>query len=146
VIHLGHGLESYLGYLRRDDVRGLSNGPRYPVYLSCACYAGSFASYDKDSVGELWLTNPEGGGVLYMGNTSVGIGFPPGQGFIKDMLEHMYTGGMTRVGDAWMAARESYVPAPSPLLDDGDPYRYTGFVLILLGDPAMEIWLDEPGV
>jgi hypothetical protein len=30
------------------------------------------------------------------------------------------------------------------LLDDGDPYRYTGFVLILLGDPAMEIWLDEP--
>ncbi len=143
-IHLGHGLESYLGYLRRDDVKGLTNGPKYPVYISCACYAGSFASYGKDAVGELWLTNPDGGGVMYMGNTSIGIGYPPGQGFIKELLDLTYGESVVRTGDAWLGALSNYIPAPSPLMDDGDPYRYTNFVLVLLGDPGMDIWFDEP--
>jgi len=145
VVHLGHGVESWLSYLDADQVRALSNGPFYPVYISCACYAGNFSG-PKDSVGELWLTNPQGGGVAYLGNTSIGIGYPPGQRFIKYFLEGLFDAGRTRLGDTWVTALNGYPPAPVPIYNDGDCYRYTDFVLILLGDPGMQLWRGEPGL
>ncbi len=144
VVHLGHGVESMLSYLDEGQVDGLANAPYYPVYVSCACYAGNFSG-PSDSVGERWLTNPDGGGVAYLGNTSIGIGYPPGQRFIKFFLEGLFEAGRTRLGDTWRTALNGYPPAPVPIHDDGDCYRYTDFVLVLLGDPGMQLWRGEPG-
>lgn len=144
VVHLGHGIESWLSYLDSSQVMGLANAPYYPVYISCACYAGNFSG-TEDSVGELWLTNPQGGGVAYLGNTSIGIGYPPGQRFIRYFLEGLFDAGRTRLGDTWVTALNGYPPAPVPIHNDGDCYRYTDFVLVLLGDPGMQLWRGEPG-
>ncbi len=143
VVHLGHGVESMLSFLDRSQVSGLSNAPYFPVYISCACYAGNFSGAN-DAVGERWLTNPTGGGVAYLGNTSIGIGYPPGQRFIKYFLEGLFDAGRTRLGDTWVTALNGYPPPPVTIHNDGDCYRYTDFVLVLLGDPGMQLWRGEP--
>ena len=143
VVHLGHGVESMLGLMDRAEVKGLTNGPDYPVFVSCACSAGNFDGGATDSVGEEWLKNPNGGGVAYIGNTDIGIGYPPGQAFIRSFFDAVFD-GRPRIGDAWVDALEDYVPDEEVLHDERDCYRYTHFILILLGDPGTEIWTAAP--
>jgi hypothetical protein len=146
VVHLGHGTEGMLSQLDVSQVRQLSNAPRFPLYVSCACYAGNFDSGVEDSAGEEWLLNEDGGGVAYLGNTDIGIGFPPGQAFLDHLLRGLLLEGRTRLGDAWFEARRSFTPeADERLFNDGDPYRYTMFVVDLLGDPGMDLYTREPG-
>ena len=143
ILHFGHGLETILGALRVADVEALSHAPRYNVYASCACYSGDFAYSGGRAVGADYILNPEGGGVAYLGNTDVGIGFPPGALFVGDAVWlAMLSETPLRLGVAFAEARRLVFPVTGSGAAEAD--RYTQLVVVLLGCPALRMWPSRP--
>ncbi len=145
VVHFGHGDVSTFAYLDGDDVDALQHAPRYNVFFSTACYSGDFTAGGGDSTGERYVLNPRGGGVAYVGNTDVGIGFPPGAGYLQELVSRLLADGEPpRLGEAFAAARMTFVADGAGSWTDDNAVRYTQFVLILLGDPGLRMWRTRP--
>ena len=75
--HDGHAWYSAMGVgngsLYRSDMDALVNAPYFPLLFSIGCWP---AAIDEDCIAEHFLTNPNGGGVAFIGNSRYGWGSP----------------------------------------------------------------------
>lgn len=121
----------------------LDNAPRAGLWYSVGCWS---AAIDHDTFGEHWVTNPNGGGVAYVGNSRYGWGCPgyPGQCvsdlFSQQFMNSLFTKGLVHAGLVHADAKHQYVGRART-----DNYmRYAMYELNLLGDPETPVWTDAP--
>jgi hypothetical protein len=113
------------------------------VLYSIGCWTTAF---DFTSIGEAFVTNPNGGTVATIGNSSYGWGSPgnPGFGYSDKFDNHFWhavtSDGIYRVGDALAAAKEYY----APFSRDQNVYRWHQYEVNLMGDPEMPVWTSLP--
>ncbi len=138
VNHLGHGSNNTFCYLDGDDISVLTNTGRYSIFATCACNNGSF---QEDCVAEPWLHNPLGGGVLFMGNSEIGIGFPSGMLIDEKVWRSLFILGNYNAGAMFALAKTLFM---DNAFTPDHPDRYTHFVFNLLGEPALWIMTDKP--
>ncbi|MFQ5583665.1 MAG: C25 family cysteine peptidase, partial [Calditrichia bacterium] len=131
------------GYLHRSDMDILTNGPKYSILFSIGCWP---AAFDRDCIAEHFLTNPNGGGVAFIGNSRYGWGSPgnPLYGysdrFDQQFFKKLFTDQLPNIGNALAAAKAVYVP----LASQENVYRWCEYEVNLLGDPEMPVWTDAP--
>lgn len=160
--HNGHGSHWNIANLLDGDwVRGLDNAMP-TVLASCACLSGNFAdvaddiTFDlwteqgpgEDSAGELLITGPCGA-VGYIGNTAIGLGPVGGVQFLDAFFRGIFQEGWTRLGEAMNYGRAHIRDmnlvvrgVPMPVSDDTE--WWTLLAVILLGDPALPVWVHTP--
>jgi hypothetical protein len=113
------------------------------ILYSIGCWTTAF---DFVSIGEAFVTNPNGGMVATIGNSSYGWGSPgnPGFGYSDKYDNHFWhaitSEGTYRVGDALDAAKEYY----APFSHDRNVYRWHQYEVNLMGDPEMPVWTAIP--
>jgi hypothetical protein len=113
------------------------------VLYSIGCWTTAF---DYASIAEAFVTNPNGGTVATIGNSSYGWGSPgnPGFGYSDKFDNHFWhavtSEGIYRVGDALAAAKEYY----APFSHDRNVYRWHQYDVNLMGDPEMPVWTALP--
>ena len=146
--HDGHGWYNVMecgGSANRmytDDADTITNSGLGVLY-SIGCWTTAF---DFTSIGEAFVTNPHGGTVATIGNSSYGWGSPgnPGFGYSDKFDNHFWhaitSDGIYRVGDALAAAKEYYVP----FSQDENVYRWHQYEINLMGDPEMPVWTVLP--
>ena len=144
IIHDDHGDPSGIGTsthilgqgIYSANIQNLTNGiasdgaSYYQIFFSLACNS---ADFNKEvCFGKTFLNNPSGGGVAYIGNTTLGlIGVEePG---VMAFLQAMYVQNQNHIGSGYMKARNFIDNSCS----DAD-------ALNLLGDPEMPMWTVTP--
>lgn len=145
--HDGHawyfGMSVGEGFLTASDMDALNNCPRYSILYSIGCWP---AAFDYDCVAEHFLTNPNGGGVAFIGNSRYGWGSPgnPGYGysdrFDRQFYKVLFQGHITHIGATLATAKAYYAPRSQ----QENVYRWHQYQLNLLGEPEMDIWTDTP--
>jgi hypothetical protein len=145
--HDGHASQSVMGvgtgYLTISHMDGLTNGPMYSTLFSIGCWP---AAFDYNCIAEHFVTNPNGGGVAFIGNSRYGWGSPgnPLYGysdrFDQQFFKRLFVHNHYQAGSALAAAKAVYVPFSR----QGNVYRWCQYELNLLGDPEMPIWTDTP--
>jgi hypothetical protein len=147
--HDGHGWIDVMScgsgpsnYLRTGDADTITNSG-HGVLFSIGCWTTAF---DFTSIGEAFVTNPNGGTVATIGNSSYGWGSPgnPGFGYSDKFDNHFWhaitSEGDYRLGDALAAAKEYY----APFSHDRNVYRWHQYQLNLMGDPELPVWTALP--
>jgi len=121
----------------------LDNAPRAGLMYSVGCWS---AAIDYDTFGEHWVSNPDGGGVAYVGNSRYGWGCPghPGECvsdlYSQQFMNSLFSEGLVHAGLVHADAKHHYVGQART-----DNYmRYAMYELNLLGDPETPIWTDAP--
>jgi len=154
VNHLGHSDVTYGLRMYNSDVEsrftndGVSN--QYFVLYTQGCYSGSFdnrsasGSYGDDCLGEHFQFI-ENGAVAFIGNTRYGWGQHEStnganQYYDRQFFDAVFGEGITVIGKANDDSKVDNIP----FVDFG-PNRWVYYQLVLLGDPAMDIWTDTPG-
>lgn len=134
--YIGHaGVSTLAGeqMLRTVDVQALANGPRFPLLLVWACYAGRYGEPDaaNSAITEIAVRTPERGAVAAWGSSGVGL-FWTHQYMNEGVFDAFFEDGIANVGAALLAGNlRLYAAAPS-----------MGFELdefVLLGDPAVQL-------
>lgn len=162
VFHNGHGnYNAFTDALNTSWVNGLQNALP-PVFLTCACLAGNFADVadsgdfhewrvqgpSDGSAGERFIVAPHGG-VVYIGNTAIGLGPAGGSQFLHGVFDGLFAKGKRRIGDAMNHAHATMRTFSLPMMGipmpvDDNTERWTHMVVVLLGDPTLEVWTAEP--
>ena len=160
IVHSGHGAPSLLTCEQGTDPdRDFSGTMAYtlenetlPFFLSCACEAGQFVK--KDSAGEKLMNAPKGGAIVYLGNTTTGLGIAGGSQFIDEMLKNMFASPSSTIGESYIFAHQnmpqndtfnppiSFVNINVPVVNK-DSWRWTKKSVIMLGDPMTVFWRDS---
>ncbi|PKN23828.1 MAG: hypothetical protein CVU65_13445 [Deltaproteobacteria bacterium HGW-Deltaproteobacteria-22] len=161
VFHNGHGSHRWMtNDINRDFVDALSN--ELPaVFASCSCLSGNFADVastasspweaqtpENDSAGERWILGRRGG-VAYIGNTGTGLGPIGGSQFLHAFFEGLFAQALPTIGEIFNYARSRMREIPftlsylSTVMTD-DSEWWTHHVLILLGDPSLPVWTQDP--
>jgi hypothetical protein len=163
VIHMGHGgvhtlmveqeldgngnpvnkFDGNMAYNLKNDIPN--------IFLSCACQAATFSA--NDSAGEMLVNAPDGGAILYLGDSSIGLGLAGGAQFIDEFVKHFYNNKDTIAAEAIFAAHKNMPTSDRltlPLLDSlsgflGSPittqsYEWTQKVATFLGDLFIPIY------
>lgn len=161
IFHNGHGSHRWMtNEIDRNFVEELQN--EIPaVFASCSCLSGNFAdvtstasspwqvqSPDNDTAGERYILSAHGG-VAYIGNTGTGLGPMGGSQFLHAFFEGMFVQALPTLGEIFNYARlhmrtipYSLSILPSIMTDDSE--WWTHHVLILLGDPSLSPWTQDP--
>jgi len=143
--HMGHGNEQTVGpLLNVDDVAAIANAERPNVLVTCECLGGRFDYEESDSSGETFVKGGTGG-VIYMGSTHLGIGFPSFSIIMQDLAVSMYERGddPTRMGDAVRQVMREYSTDEALHAEDSVD-RWTSLVTVVLGDPTLQLYTDVP--
>ena len=145
--HDGHCWYDYMsmgnGGLVNGDMDGLINGDRTGILYSIGCWP---AAIDYDCIAEHFVTNPEGGGIAFIGNSRYGWGSPgnPGFGyserFVHQFYRYMFLEGFERPSEALAMSKSYYVSRSQT----ENVYRWHQYQVNLLGDPEMSLWTDIP--
>lgn len=146
--HDGHAWYSSLGvgddYMSYSDVDGINSSERFAsVMYSIGCWS---ASFDYNAIAEHFITNPNGGCVAYIGNSSYGWGSPgnPLYGY-SDALDHMffdylYSDWSLSLGELLAATKEYFIPYSQW----ENVYRWHQYDVNLLGDPSFRPYRANP--
>jgi hypothetical protein len=132
------------GFLGIPEIDGLTNGPDYGIFITVGCWPGAF---DYDCFGEHFITNPNGGGVAFIGNSRYGWGSPGNplfgysDRFDQQFFKVLFQDGLYHIGQTLTAAKAVFVP----FSNEENVYRWHQYQINLLGDPEMAIWTDVPG-
>ncbi|MDR2056992.1 MAG: C25 family cysteine peptidase [Dysgonamonadaceae bacterium] len=139
IYHKDHGSSQAIGTssidkgqsVTKSDIMSLTNGPSYQIFMSGSCKS---ANFKYDCIAEAYLTNSNGGGVAYIGNTDDGYrGEYPQLRYFCDAL-YVTTNhpsiGRYDIGSAFQNIIKK-------------AYR-ENWRLHLLGDPEMQVWTDVP--
>ncbi len=153
VVHSGHGAVKYLTaeYSVSDDMSGaMAHGLKnstYPIFLSSACEAGTFAA--DDSAGEMLMDAPEGGAIAYLGNSVTGLGLAGGMQMIDELLRYVQAEPHPLLADAVRVAHENMpqqdtfrVPVGNfdvPVVDPSS-YEWTQKSVTVFGDILIPVW------
>jgi hypothetical protein len=117
------------------------------IYTSISCLTNYF---DKDSLSEHFMNNPDGGAVAYWACSREGWYQPKNEGYyysilmIKDFYNLLFNDPRNlsnHLGEVVSRARIKYVPEAQK--EDGC-FRWLVFGMNLLGDPEMPVWTDIP--
>lgn len=160
VVHSGHGAPKLLTCEQgTDPERDFDREMAYklknevlPFFLSCACEAGQFGYKNGDSAGEKLMNAPEGGAIVYLGNTTTGLGIAGGSQFIDEMLKNMFSFPYSVIGESYLYAHltmpqnDTFNP-PLPLVNNipvvtPDSWQWTKKSIVMLGDPMTVFWRD----
>jgi len=146
VNHDGHAWWNVMGigtdHLTNNDMDILTNGPKYSVLYSIGCWP---AAIDYDCIAEHFLTNPDGGGVAFVGNSRYGWGSPgnPVYGysdrFDQEFYHQIFDNDVTTIGNTVGAIKTTYIPFSA----QENVFRWCEYEINLLGDPTMPIWTRE---
>jgi hypothetical protein len=139
--HVGHGFRNTMSCgdssIQNPDIALLSNAPRYSglVYaIDCTS-----AAIDFQSIGEEFLLAPNGGSVNNIGSTN--FDFPAtGDGYQNEFYDLVFQNGITRLGDAQAQQKLPFVGFSS----FDNVQRWEQYTVLLLGDPAMNLWTAQP--
>jgi hypothetical protein len=154
VNHLGHSDVTYGLRMYNSDVEtrftndGVNN--QYFILYTQGCYSGSFdnrtasGTHLDDCLGEHFQFI-ENGAVAFIGNTRYGWGQHQStngasQYYDRQFFDAIFGEGLTVIGEASDDSKVDNIP----FIDIG-PSRWVYYELVLLGDPAMDIWTDTPG-
>lgn len=122
VTYCGHGS---LTQLSKEELLTFKDGWTQPaVFVSWTCLSAYFVHPQQEGLGEVWLRQPQGGVVAFLGptgETTSGEQRPYAEAFYRALAT------MPRVGDAWVEA----------LRQGGSEDARWSFVL--LGDPALRV-------
>ena len=157
IVHSGHGAPSLLTCEQGTDPdRDFSGTMAYklendtlPFFLSCACEAGQFVK--KDSAGEKLMNAPKGGAIVYLGNTTTGLGIAGGSQFIDEMLKNMFSFPNSVIGESYLYAHFNMPQSDTfnpPVLNinvpvvNKDSWTWTKKSIVMLGDPMTVFWRD----
>ncbi|MGQ9603941.1 MAG: C25 family cysteine peptidase [bacterium] len=153
VNHLGHSNTTYGLRMYTSDVRSrfTNNGVDNSYFLiyTQGCYSGSFdnrtsgGSYTEDCIGEQFVYT-ENAAVAFIGNTRYGWGARQStrgssQFYDRQFFDAIFGEGITVIGKANDDSRIDNIWC----IDMG-AMRWVYYELVLLGDPAMDIWTDTP--
>ncbi len=144
--HAGHANYTVMsvgsGSLRRGTMDSLVNGDRIGFLYSIGCYP---AAFDEDCIAEHFITNPDGGGMGFIGNSRYGWGSPgnPGYGF-SDMFDieffnQLFNNNIARISATLAATKAAYAPRSHM----ENIYRWHQYQLNVLGEPEMFVWTDS---
>lgn len=139
IYHMDHCKAQAIGASSKDkggsvtmhDMKNLTNGPYYQIFMSGGCNTANFMI--EEGVSKSYLFNSNGGGVAWIGNTDHGWTTERYQ--FGPFLRLLHKNGKHDLGSAYLSACERY---------------YTGnncdskWRLHLLGDPEMQVWTDTP--
>ena len=159
IVHSGHGATWLLTCEQGDDPdRDFSGTMAYelendtlPFFLSCACEAGQFVK--QDSAGEKLMNAPKGGAIVYLGNTTTGLGIAGGSQFIDEMMKNMFAFPYSVIGESYIFAHLSMPQSDTfnppiqmvninvPVVNK-DSWTWTKKSIIMLGDPMTVFWRD----
>ena len=159
IVHSGHGATWLLTCEQGDDPdRDFSGTMAYnlendtlPFFLSCACEAGQFVT--KDSAGEKLMNAPKGGAIVYLGNTTTGLGIAGGSQFIDEMMKNMFAFPYSPIGESYLYAHfnmpqnDTFNP-PIQMVNinvpvvNKDSWTWTKKSIVMLGDPMTVFWRD----
>ena len=152
--HLGHSINNCTMKMYNSDVLsgftndGISN--TYFIAFIQGCYSASFdnrytdGSYVGDAIGEHFVFI-ENGAVAYLGFTRYGASAHEstrgaGHYYDRQFFDAVFGEGITAIGAAKDDSKIDNIP-----YIDFRGMRWTHYALVLLGDPAMDIWTDTPG-
>jgi len=166
--HAGHGWWDYIGVrpnLSREDkltitdLDNLTNAPKYGVFSTIACLSAAFDTTGDKCFGEHWLSNPEGGGVAFLGHSRVGIGLHADKldkNYMKYLIDiwpgnpDSLPGSIYGIGTVYGMAKNEYITLLPKPWEEGlhslgwNDYIYEACNWSLLGDPAMPAWTSPP--
>jgi hypothetical protein len=154
VNHLGHCSTTYGLRMVNSDVASFTNdgvSNTYNVIYSQGCYAASFdnrtssGSYTDDCIAE-YLTKSQYAAVAFVGNTRYGWGAHSStrgasQYYDRQFFDAMFAENLTIIGLADVDSRVDNIP----FIDATSAGRWVYYELVVLGDPAMDIWTGVPG-
>jgi hypothetical protein len=148
VNHDGHGNSNVLSIgpnaLYTDDMRSLTNGPRFSVFYTVACDPGNFDN-PMGCFARGFLESEDGGG-FFVGNSRYGWYWPgnPGYGtgelYDREFFESMFVRDLTHLGIVHADAKIQRIPYSGSNNTD----RWTQFTSNLFGDPETPVWKDTP--
>lgn len=135
-LHVGHGYRNTMavgdGSLVNSDVATLVNGNRLFNLYSINCTSNAI---DFPSIGEVFLTNPNGGAVTNIGSTR--FDFPSaGRAYQYEYFRLFIEDSVDAVGE--LQARQK-LPFVAFSTYDG-VNRWTQMTLLMLGDPELRMW------
>jgi hypothetical protein len=158
VVHAGHGGEGYLtveqngGNAFTGSMAHQLKNKQYPLMFSCACDAATFAD-GPFSAGQQFLTAPAGGGIGYLGNSTLGLGLGGGVQLIDALLRFAFAHSNPLVGEAVLAGHANLPTSDSitinnvPLLGsvslsviDAASWRWTQKAATYLGDGLLPVY------
>lgn len=130
--YTGHGGETGLAHekvITVNDINNWSNYNNLPVFVTATCEFSRFDDLERQSAGEMVLTNPKGGGIALFTTTRPTYGTP---NFELNKKFYQYAlskpgGENLRMGDIIMNSKR----------DKGS--NENGRKYVLLGDPALKI-------
>lgn len=156
--HVGHGNYGFIAVNYDENITpshciynadlDLLTNDGHGTFYTVACFSAAFDQPSEGCFGKHWLTNADGGGTAYLGESQLGHyeSGNPGQGpselMAYDYLNALY-GDVTRentraIGRVLGRAKIGYFY----------PYlwhmTYELSSLNLLGDPTMPVWAEEP--
>lgn len=160
VVHAGHGDAGNLTVERDGSIAltaamtvSLQNS-QLPFMLSSACDAASFTGGFL-SAGRAFVTAPDGGGIGYLGNSTLGLGLAGGMQLIDELLRYAFATPGTTSGEAVAAAhrnlpRQDLFTVPSlPVVGslqmsviDEHAWRWTQKAATYLGDGLVPIYTN----
>lgn len=152
--HLGHSINNYTMKMYSSDVLasltndGISNS--YFIAFIQGCFSAAFdnrttdGSYVGDAIGEHFIFI-ENGAVAYLGTTRYGASAHEstrgaGHYYDRQFFDAVFGEKITAVGKAKDDSKIDNIP-----YIDFRGMRWTHYALVLLGDPAMDVWTDTPG-
>lgn len=143
VLNFGHGWLESVCQLGLSDMDALTAGDRPAIYLTTECNSCEFDFPTLPHVACEQYVLAEGGGVAYVGNTEFGVGAPWLMNWYRDLIVRMYELPGAALGDLMMETTRTFADpagAQEPLSD----LRWTYLVLILMGDPSLAVYTDQP--
>ena len=144
-LNFGHGDEHHLSNLRLADLWDLDNADRPMILATTECTGCPFADDAPEHAACEAFVLAEGGGVAYLGNTDLGMGFPSLTAFYLRFFEDLYGDDQPglSLGERVTRTQAAYTTAEA-LAEEGHPDRWTAFTMVLMGDPTVVPWQGLP--
>lgn len=124
--------------LSLEDIQGLENNNKLPIFVTATCDFTQFDNPAQKSAGEVLFANPRGGAIALMTTTRLVFQFQNRQmnlNYLKEGFAEMNgTGQMPTLGDAYRLSKNiRYVSS----ISEFDAANFRKFSLI--GDPALPL-------
>ena len=142
---MGVGSRNHNWHLDSDDIDDLVNTDQPSVIYSLGCHPAHIDYSEYDCIAEHFVAyNPGQAGVAFTGNTRSGIYYVGNMsglslGLDQEWWHSLFTYNRFRVGQTLADSRNRNYP-------DSETLKYLHWGLVLLGDPEMPIWTDDPAV
>jgi hypothetical protein len=133
VNYIGHGGLNYLAgerLLQNDDLVGLFNGDRLPIFTAFSCVVGRFSVPGYETLSEALLRKPDGGALVVWAPTGASVN-SQAMKLANGLFSALFEEGRREVGSAVRRAMEAYRIQGGPV--------FLPKIYNLLGDPAIKI-------